>query len=368
MSSACAVVRRCLAPATVVLFLAGAGGAWADTAADLDATSPQPPDERTVGSVVTYAYMVSNNGPTSPGANASDPTDMTVTDHLGASEELVSITADRGTCPPSAPATCSLGPVEPGGYAVVTVKVKLVRTGQNQHTYAVSGAANADPNPANDAGAISYEVAPAGSVPGATPKAVTGEWFRRQASADLEATLTPYGEGSYHFEYGKTKSYGKKTAATDVRGNRAVKRTDTIDGLEMNTTYHYRVVLVVAGKTYRGRDRTVRTLGKLRYGPLTLEPTKRGASTTTYTGLLGDHVADAPGACAGTVTVAIYLTSGASITERKTQLRKDCTYRIRMPIGSQSARRYGPKGTVLVQAHFEGNRAVSRVGSEADRP
>ncbi|MFL5847091.1 MAG: DUF11 domain-containing protein [Solirubrobacteraceae bacterium] len=353
--------RSLLAPATALLILTGATSASAATTADLASNHSSPPEHRTVGSTATYEFAVSNNGP--------EATEATLTDHLGAAEELVSITTDKGSCTQTAPATCALGTLEPGGLAFIKVTVKLVRTGLNEHSDVMTGPAdNRDPDPSNDADGVSYTVGPAGSTPGQTPRIATGHSSRRQASFDADVRLNPYGTGTYYFQYGRTAAYGQKTDATKIHANDEVKRTETIDGLKMDTTYHYRAVLVVDGKTYRGKDETVTTLGKLLYGPLTIKPVDRGATSTVYSGLLGDHLADAPGACSGEVTVDIYLTSGADITHRTTRLKSDCTYRITMPIGSQSARKYGPKGSVLVQANFEGNRAVARVGSESDRP
>jgi hypothetical protein len=49
-------------------------------------------------------------------------------------------------------------------------------------------------------------------------------------------------------------------------------------------------------------------------------------------------------------------------------MRSDCTYKVTVPFGATQARKYGPKGNVIVQARFSGNRAVSSVGSGIDNP
>ena len=70
---------------------------------------------------------------------------------------------------------------------------------------------------------------------------------------------------------------------------------------------------------------------------------------------------------AGGVTVEVYTTSNVNVLLRKTRMNeRTCSFRITIPLGSSNARKYGPKGTVLVQAFFDGSYAISHVGTSAD--
>ena len=354
---------RSSAALLALAFLSCTSVAAANTTADLSITNPEISGDPYVGTTATYTMQVHNAGP--------DATEATVTDQLGDAEALVSMTAGQGTCTQSAPAVCSLGTLAPGADVDVTVTVTYTRTSSyNEHVDAVSGPdTNSDPDPTYDRGGMSFEVidAPAPYVP--KPKARTGNATQyAQAHIDVEAELSPYGPGTYYFEYGKTKAYGRKSDVGKVRGqNRTVK--GTLDGLAMNTTYHYRVVMIVDGKAYRGRDETEKTFGQQKYLTLTLKATKRGASSTTYAGVIKEaEIADAPGACRGTVEIDIYTSAGADLLQRKTRMRKDCSYEITVPFGTTQARRYGPKGSVIVQAFFSGNRAIAHFGSGPDNP
>jgi hypothetical protein len=247
--------------------------------------------------------------------------------------------------------------------------VKYTKAGSNEHTDRISGAStNVDPNPHNDAGGVSFQVAEPEAALVQTPTAETGSWFRTQARLDVDGLVSPFGAGTYYFEYGKTKAYGKKTSARKVTGGESVTVEGKLGGLAMSTTYHYRVVLVVGGKSYRGGDRSAKTLGKLKWGPLTMKAVSRKPSSAVYAGRLGAGMADAPGACKGTITITVYTTGGADILAKKTALRSDCTYKLTVPFGATQARKYGRKGNVIVQARFSGNRAVSSVGSGIDNP
>jgi uncharacterized repeat protein (TIGR01451 family) len=355
-------LARVLAPALALVLLSTTASAASASTADLAVSNPEFTSDHTVGSSATYTVQVTNNGP--------DATEATVGDQLGEAESLVSATTTQGSCTQAVPVICSLGSVAPG--AAVTLQIQVTYTkasSYNEHTVAVTGPeTNTDPDPNNDRGGVSFQVTEPEEPFVPAPEAETGGWTRTQATLVVEAELSPHGSGTYYFEYGRTKAYGKRTDAKAVKGEDALERKATIDGLDMNTKYHYRVVLVVDGKKYRGKDKTGTTLGKLLYGPMTLKVVKRSASSTHYEGVLGGGMADAPGACKGTVTVTVYTTANVDLLRRQTKLRDDCTYDITIPFGPRQARKYGPKGTVLVQANFLGNRAVARVGTASDRP
>src|SRR5206468_4233092 len=85
-----------------------------------------------------------------------------------------------------------------------------------------------------------------------------------KTTATLNATINPESTATtYHFEYGPTPSYGtrvpaKETEDPNVGSGRAnVAVSQPISGLQLEQTYHYRVVATnISGTTY-GEDRTV---------------------------------------------------------------------------------------------------------------
>jgi hypothetical protein len=82
------------------------------------------------------------------------------------------------------------------------------------------------------------------------------------AGARLTATVDPNGRATtYHFEYGTTTGYGKRTAEASAGSGQSGRSVSaTIGGLTPNTRYHYRVVAINAQGATRGRDRTFTTL------------------------------------------------------------------------------------------------------------
>jgi hypothetical protein len=95
------------------------------------------------------------------------------------------------------------------------------------------------------------------------PGATTGSARTVSAvAARLSASVDPNGRATtYHFEYGTTTSYGKRTAdASAGSGQSARSVSATISGLSSNTRYHYRVVAGNDAGVTRGRDRSFVTL------------------------------------------------------------------------------------------------------------
>jgi hypothetical protein len=356
--------RRLSLPLLALGFLAVSGTASASTTADLSVTVPHldGDEQPTVGAVANYSFYVSNNGP--------DEAEATAVVTLGDAEELVAVDAGQGACTPTAPIVCSFGTVLPGGSAMVTAQVRFTKvSSSNTLRVKVSGtAANTDPDPSNDEAAVVTPVVASNNVDSDTPEVATGTWSRSQSRLKVDAAVTPYGTGKVFFEYGKTTRYGSTTEARQVSGSRQKTVRFVLAGLKMDTVYHYRAVLVVNGKTYRGKDVKARTLGKLNYGPLTLKAVARRSTSVSYVGKLGGGLADAPGACQGKVVVLVYTLQGADLLNKSTRLKSDCTYKVTIPFGRAQASRYGKRGAVLTQARFQGNKAVSPVGSNPDRP
>jgi phosphodiesterase/alkaline phosphatase D-like protein len=86
-----------------------------------------------------------------------------------------------------------------------------------------------------------------GSAAAAAPSAITGGVTAvGPSSATVSGTVNPNGEATtYHFEYGKTTTYGTNTPATSAgSGTANTNVSASLTGLSPNTTYHYRVVAV----------------------------------------------------------------------------------------------------------------------------
>lgn len=67
-------------------------------------------------------------------------------------------------------------------------------------------------------------------------------------------------EAKYYFEYGPTITYGTKTAKESAgSGSGVVEESDTITGLALGTTYHYRIVVTNGAATVYGEDHTFST-------------------------------------------------------------------------------------------------------------
>jgi hypothetical protein len=89
------------------------------------------------------------------------------------------------------------------------------------------------------------------------PGATTGSARSVSAvAARLSASVDPNGRPTtYHFEYGTTTGYGKRTAdASAGSGQSARSVSAAISGLSANTRYHYRVVAANDAGVARGRD------------------------------------------------------------------------------------------------------------------
>ncbi len=94
------------------------------------------------------------------------------------------------------------------------------------------------------------------------PTATTGDpGATTDSTAVVNAIVNPNLVAStYHFEFGPTTAYGSSTPEVDAgAGNAAIAPTETLTGLDPNTTYHYRIVATSRGGTTAGADRTVTT-------------------------------------------------------------------------------------------------------------
>jgi hypothetical protein len=88
-----------------------------------------------------------------------------------------------------------------------------------------------------------------------------------QTSAKLNGVVNPnHGEATYYFEYGTGTSYGTKVPASPagpLTGNKEQLVSETVSGLEVGTTYHYRLVATNASGTVYGNDHNFNTMPAL---------------------------------------------------------------------------------------------------------
>jgi uncharacterized repeat protein (TIGR01451 family) len=111
--------------------------------ADLAITLPHPPGPAHVGDPLTYAYTVTNNGP-------STATGVRLTDPLPANTVLVSSQTTQGRCTTAnGTITCFLGVLATGASATVTIVLTPTQPGLLTNTARVTTAV-ADPNPGNN--------------------------------------------------------------------------------------------------------------------------------------------------------------------------------------------------------------------------
>jgi hypothetical protein len=97
----------------------------------------------------------------------------------------------------------------------------------------------------------------------AAPAATTGPVSAvGPTSATASGTVNPNGRStSWHFEYGTTTSYGKRTSSKSAgSGNANIQVSGSLTGLAPGTTYHYRLVATNGDGTVRGGDGIFTTL------------------------------------------------------------------------------------------------------------
>jgi hypothetical protein len=104
------------------------------------------------------------------------------------------------------------------------------------------------------------------STPLMPPDVTTGGASADDTSAELAGTIDTFGDQTtYHFEYGITTDYGSRAPANReaVAGGSRTPRvfTQTAEGLQPGTEYHYRLVATNSAGTAYGVDRTFTTLG-----------------------------------------------------------------------------------------------------------
>ncbi|MGL6200576.1 MAG: DUF7601 domain-containing protein [Lachnospiraceae bacterium] len=96
-----------------------------------------------------------------------------------------------------------------------------------------------------------------------SPAAVTSSATSiTSTTATLVGTYNTGGvSGSVYFQYGTTTSMTSTTTSTTLTSSAATSRSVAVSGLSQNTTYYYRMVVVVAGITYTGSTLNFTTYG-----------------------------------------------------------------------------------------------------------
>jgi hypothetical protein len=105
-------------------------------------------------------------------------------------------------------------------------------------------------------------------------------------TATVSGTINPNGDAtSWHFDYGKTATYGSTTISTSVgAGTVSTGVSATLTGLSPGTTYHYRLVATNGGGTTNGTDGVFNTSTASPPAVTTSAATAVGQTTATLNG------------------------------------------------------------------------------------
>ncbi len=230
---------------------------------DMSLSDSGSPNPATVGQTVTYTLTATNNGPT--GTNSSSSSDpaylVSVTETLPSGATFQSASASQGSCSnASGTVTCNLGTIAQGASATVSIRLIPRSPGTLTDPATVSSSA-LDPNTANNTASATVQVNPAPAA-GAKPAAVTnGASSVTFDGAIVHGSVNPEGApATDYFEYGRTTSYGSRTASHDAgSGTSSRSVSQSLTALRANTLYHYRLVAQNANGITYGGDRTFRT-------------------------------------------------------------------------------------------------------------
>ena len=120
--------------------------------ADLAITGKANTKSLKLGQNVTYTFAVTNEGPGAAGS-------VVVTDALPSGLELVAASSTVGACSGSTTVSCSLGTMDSGAAANVTVTARVTASGGTSVTNTASASSpNFDPTSANNSAAVTLDV------------------------------------------------------------------------------------------------------------------------------------------------------------------------------------------------------------------
>jgi hypothetical protein len=131
-----------------------------------------------------------------------------------------------------------------------------------------------------------------GIAAAAAPTAITGPvTATASTTATLIGTVNPNGASTtWHFDYGKTTSYGSTTAPVNA-GSGTVNTgvSQDLTGLTPGTTYHYRLVATSSGGTTSGSDGIFNTASAAPPTVTTTAATGIGSSSATLNGSINPN-------------------------------------------------------------------------------
>jgi alpha-tubulin suppressor-like RCC1 family protein len=173
---------------------------------------------------------------------------------------------------------------DPGGLNDVTAgSISLVGCPPSELEYLCSAMPGYDGPTGN--GTPNGPLMLSGSPPVATTQPATGV---SESSATLNGSLDPQGSAtSYRFEYGTSSAYGASFPVPDAAGGSGLAGeavSDTIHGLQPQTTYHFRLTATnVAGTTY-GADYQFETVAPVVESITPGSGPDRGGTAVTISG------------------------------------------------------------------------------------
>lgn len=152
--------------------------------ADLSLTQSADKPSALIGEDITYTIKAANAGP-------HEAPSTVVTDPLPAKVSLVSATSSQGTCSGTSTVSCSLGALENGASATITIVVRADAAGTATNTASVSGEAF-DPTPADESASATTTIpAPPGTTTTTTTPTTTTINSPPPAPALERPTLLP---------------------------------------------------------------------------------------------------------------------------------------------------------------------------------
>ena len=252
-------------------------GAFQTALADL-AVSASGPESGSIGTLLTYTFTVTNNGP-------GDATGVSFSDAVPSEAAYAGGDSSQGSCSGTSTVTCSLGELDAGQSATVTLVLvpatsgSMTQTGSASGTFAAAASGTATTTItalASGNGSSSGSTTAASTSTGSTTGASSGVLLepvavsqsatpiagtKARVNADLDAEGTA---ATYWFQYGTSTKFGRTTAVRTLRsrGNTLVLTGYTLTGLKRNTRYYFRVVATNANGTTDGRTLTFRTKAK----------------------------------------------------------------------------------------------------------
>ena len=149
-------LAACAASAALLL-PASAFAATADLAVDKTDSGAYGQDPVTLGGEITYTITVTNGGPDAANGVELD-------DNLPSQLDFVASNPSQGSCKGSNNISCTLGTIQNGGSATVTIRVKPKRAQQYVNSASVSSA-DTDPVSANNTDTETTTVVEAGPAP-----------------------------------------------------------------------------------------------------------------------------------------------------------------------------------------------------------